>query len=79
MLLKLQGLRLSLLGKELLPVDSVKDLGVSCDCNLTFNDHKIKTRFFLYVRPRSFGSKMFYRKKLLITFFCGKARGCNEG
>ena len=40
---KLQDFRLTLLGKELLPVDSVKDLGVVFDSKLSFNDHTTKT------------------------------------
>ena len=37
MISKLQDFRLTLLGKELLPFDSVKDLGVVCDSKLSFN------------------------------------------
>lgn len=43
MLSKLQDFRLTLLGKELLPVDSVKDLDVVFDIKLSFNDHTTKT------------------------------------
>ena len=43
MILKLQDFCLPLLGKELLPIDSVKDLGVVFDSKLSFNDHAIKT------------------------------------
>ena len=43
MISKLQDFCLTLLGKELLPVNSVKDLGVVSDSNLSFNDHIIKT------------------------------------
>ena len=43
MISKLQDFRLTLLGKELLPVDSVKDLGVMFNGKLSFNDHIIKT------------------------------------
>ena len=39
---KLHEFRLSLLGKDISPVQSAKDLGVSLDSNLTFDDH-IKT------------------------------------
>ena len=42
MISKLQDFRLTLLGKELLPVDSVKDLSVVFDSKLSFNDHTIK-------------------------------------
>lgn len=38
MISKLQDFRLTLLGKELLPVDSVKDLGVVFDSKRSFND-----------------------------------------
>ena len=43
MISKLQDFRLTVLGKELLPVDSVKDLGVVFDSKLSFNDYIIKT------------------------------------
>ena len=43
MISKHQDFRLTLLGKELLPVDSVKDLGVAFNSKLSFNDHIIKT------------------------------------
>ena len=39
---KLHEFRLSLLGKDIFPVQSAKDLGVILDSNLTFDDH-IKT------------------------------------
>ena len=42
MSLKLHDFRLSLLGKDISPVQSAKDLGVILDSNLTFDDH-IKT------------------------------------
>ena len=57
---KLQGFRLSFLDKELLPLDSVKDLGVSFDCNLTFNGQKIETvSSCMSAMDQVFGSKMF--------------------
>ena len=40
---KVEGLHLSLLGKELTPAKSAKDLGVILDSNLTYNDHVTKT------------------------------------
>ena len=43
MISKIKDFRLTLLGKELLPVDSVKDPGVVFDSKLSFNDHTIKT------------------------------------
>ena len=39
----LPDIRLSLLGKELLPAHVVKDLGVSFDSSLTFHEHIVKT------------------------------------
>ena len=39
---KLHEFRLSLLGQDISPVQSAKDLGMSLDSNLTFDDH-IKT------------------------------------
>ena len=39
MITKAEDFRLTLLGKEITPVASVKDLGVLLDSNLTFNDH----------------------------------------
>ena len=38
---KIQEFRLSLLGKDLEPSQTVKDLGVIFDKNLTFNEHTI--------------------------------------
>ncbi len=43
MLAKLPDFRLSLLGKELTPASSVKDLGVKFDPTLSFNDHILST------------------------------------
>ena len=40
---KVEGLHLSLLGKELTPAKSAKDLGVILDSNLTYDDHVTKT------------------------------------
>ena len=40
---KVEGLHLSLLGKELTPAKSEKDLGVILDSNLTYDDHVTKT------------------------------------
>ena len=40
---KVEGLHLSLLGKELTPAKSAKDLGVILDSNLTYEDHVTKT------------------------------------
>jgi len=43
MLPKLRDFTLSLLGKELVPVQAAKDLGVTLDPHLTFNDHIVNT------------------------------------
>ena len=43
MISKLHDFRLTLLGKELVPADSVKDLGVVFDGKPSFNNHTIKT------------------------------------
>ena len=43
MLLKLQDITLSLLGKDLLPCENAKDLGVLLDPHLSYNNHIIKT------------------------------------
>ena len=40
---KVPDFRLSLLGKELIPVQSAKDLGVTFDPSLSFNCHIVKT------------------------------------
>ena len=40
---KIPEFRLTLSGKDLEPTETVKDLGVIFDKNLTFNDHIIKT------------------------------------
>ena len=40
---ELSDLKISLLGKELLPVPSGKDLGVILNNNLTYHDHITKT------------------------------------
>ena len=40
---KLPEFHISLLGKELVPADFVKDLGVTFDKYLTFNEHTINT------------------------------------
>ena len=43
LLAKLPDFRISLLGKELVPVSLAKDLGVVLDLHLTFDDHVLKT------------------------------------
>ena len=43
MISKIKDFRLTLMGKELLPIDSVKDLGVVFDSKPSFNNHTIKT------------------------------------
>jgi hypothetical protein len=43
MISKVPDFRLSLLGKELIPVQTVKDLGVTFDSSLSFDCHVVKT------------------------------------
>ena len=43
MTVKIPEFRLTLLGKDLEPSETVKDLGVNFDKNLTFNEHIVKT------------------------------------
>jgi len=40
---KLRDFTLSLLGKDLVPVQAAKDLGVTLDPHLTFNDHTVSS------------------------------------
>ena len=68
MISKLQDFRLTLLGKELVPVDSVKDLGVVFDSNLSLNDHIIKTVSSCMSAPRQISRvKHIFRKDILVT------------
>ena len=68
MISKLQDFRLTLLGKELLPVDSVKDLGVVFDGKLSFNDHIIKTASSCMAALRQISRvKHIFRKDILVT------------
>ena len=65
---KLQDFRTTLLGKELLPVDSVKDLGVVFDSKLSFNDHIIKTASFcMSALGKISRVKHIFRKDILVT------------
>ena len=50
MLAKLPDFRLSLLGKELTPASSVKDLGVKFDPILSFNSHILSSDTVAYAR-----------------------------
>ena len=43
MISKLPDFQLGLLGKKLIPAQTVKDLGVTFDKNLNFNEHILKT------------------------------------
>ena len=43
MITKVEDFRLTLLGKEITPVASAKDLGVLLDSSLTYNDHVAST------------------------------------
>ncbi|CAB4019955.1 Hypothetical predicted protein, partial [Paramuricea clavata] len=43
MISKVPDFRLSLLGKELIPVQTAKDLGVTFDSSLSFDCHVVKT------------------------------------
>ena len=47
---ELGDLKISLLGKELLPVPSGKDLGVILNNNLTYHDHITKTVSLFFSR-----------------------------
>ena len=65
---KLQDFRTTLLGKELLPVDSVKDLVVVFDSKLSFNDHIIKTASFCMSALGQISRvKHIFRKDILVT------------
>ena len=68
MISKLQDFRLTLLGKELLPVDSVKDLGVMFNGKLSFNDHIIKTVSSCMSASGQINRvKHIFRKDILVT------------
>ena len=68
MISKLQDFRVTLLGKELLPVDSVKDLGVVFDSKLSFNDHIIKTASSCMSALGQISRvKHIFRKDILVT------------
>ena len=43
MLSKVQDFGVNLLGEALIPVESAKDLGLTLDKNLTFDEHIVKT------------------------------------
>jgi len=68
MVLKLQDFRLTLLGKELLPVNSVKDLSVVFDSKLSFNDHTTKTvSSCMSALGQISRVKHVFRKNILVT------------
>ena len=53
LLAKLPDFRKSLLGKELVPASSAKDLGVVLDPHLTFDDHTFENHLIVCVKPRT--------------------------
>ena len=64
---KIPEFRLTLLGKDLEPSETVKDLGVNFDKNLTFNEHIIKTVSTCMFVPGQIGRvKHAFRKDVLI-------------
>ena len=68
MISKLQDFRLTLMGKELLPIASVKDLGVAFDSKLSFNNHIIKTASSCMSALGQISQvKHIFRKDILVT------------
>ena len=58
---------LSLLGKDLIPEDVAKDLGVTFDCNFNFNDHIVKlTALCMSILGQINRVKHVFNKELLI-------------
>ena len=75
MISKRQDFRLTLLGKELLPVDSVKDLGVVFDSKLSFRDHIIKTASSCMSALGQISRvKHIFRKDILVTIIKKRSR-----
>ena len=64
---ELGDLKISLLGKELLPVPSGKELGVILDNNLTYHDHISKTVSSFFSRLAQINRVQHY--KHLIRYF----------
>ena len=64
---ELSDLKISLLGKELLPVPSGKELGVILDNNLTYHDHISKTVSSFFSRLAQINRVQHY--KHLIRYF----------
>ena len=64
---ELSDLKISLLGKELLPVPSGKELGVILDNNLTYHDHFTKTVSSFFSRLAQINRVQHY--KHLIRYF----------
>ena len=64
---ELSDLKISLLGKELLPVPSGKELGVILDNNLTYHDHITKTVSSFFSRLAQINRVQHY--KHLIRYF----------
>ena len=74
---KLQDFRTTLLGKELLPVDSVKDLVVVFDSKLSFNDHIIKTASSCISALGQISRvKHIFRKDILVTIILSCLESC---
>ena len=68
MLSKLPTFKLSLLGKDLMPAESVKDLGVTFDLNLNFDKHIVTTvSSFMSILSQINRIKHIFSKDLLIT------------
>ena len=64
---ELSDLKISFLGKELLPVPSGKELGVILDNNLTYHDHITKTVSSFFSRLAQINRVQHY--KHLIRYF----------
>ena len=68
MISKLPDIQLSLLGKKLIPAQTVKDLGVTFDKNLNFNEHILKTVSSCMSSLGQIGRvKHVLKKELLVT------------
>ena len=66
--MELGDLKISLLGKELLPVPSGKDLGLILDKNLTYHNHITKTVSSCFSRLAQINRvKQAFNKKILIN------------
>ena len=63
---KVSDFRLFLLGKELEPVKAARDLGVTLDSNLTYNEHIVSTN------NNNNNNKVFIHQEIKIHIFCYK-------